>query len=90
MEKANAFPESSRLLEKLRSGEASSIAPSLEAMEKFEAARAEAAKQTVWYKGGCNSWYLDAKGIPASWPWTYSRFVEMMSAPDWGAFDLRS
>ncbi len=77
-----------QLLEKLRSGEASSIAPSLEAMEKFEAARAEAAKQTVWYKGGCNSWYLDAQGIPASWPWTYYRFVEMMSEPDWSAFEI--
>jgi hypothetical protein len=56
-------------------------------MERFEIARTEAAKQTVWFKGGCNSWYLDSRGIPASWPWTYSRFVEEMEAPRWEDFD---
>lgn len=78
-----------QLLERLRSGEAREIAPTPAAMESFEAARAEAAKKTVWYTGGCKSWYLDADGIPASWPWTYSRFVDMMAAPDMSAFDLR-
>lgn len=78
-----------QLIEKLRSGEAREIAPTAAAMDSFEAARAEAAKKTVWYTGGCNSWYLDADGIPASWPWTYSRFVDMMAAPDMSAFDVR-
>jgi cation diffusion facilitator CzcD-associated flavoprotein CzcO len=78
-----------QLLETLRRGEAREIAPTTAAMESFEAARAEAAKKTVWYTGGCKSWYLDADGIPASWPWTYSRFVDMMAAPDMSAFDLR-
>ena len=51
-------------------------------------ARVEAAKQTVWYTGGCKSWYLDAEGIPASWPWNYSRFVEEMSAPKLEHFEF--
>lgn len=58
------------------------------AMEDFEAARCEAAKKTVWYLGGCNSWYLDKQGIPGSWPWNYSRFVEQMREPLWAAFYL--
>ena len=76
-----------QLIERLRSGEASEVCCTEEAMERFENARTEAAKQTVWFQGGCNSWYLDSRGIPASWPWTYSRFVEEMEAPRWEDFD---
>ncbi|HHX34229.1 MAG TPA: NAD(P)/FAD-dependent oxidoreductase, partial [Gammaproteobacteria bacterium] len=56
--------------------------PSRQATEDFDATRVEAAKKTIWYTGGCQSWYLDAEGIPASWPWNYSRFVEVMKKPD--------
>jgi cation diffusion facilitator CzcD-associated flavoprotein CzcO len=75
-----------QLINKLESGELPAIEPSRSAMDNFEQARRAAAKNTVWYLGGCNSWYLDAQGIPASWPWTYSKFVAMMAAPDWSAF----
>ena len=56
--------------------------PSIQATEAFDSERTEAAKKTIWYTGGCQSWYLDAEGIPASWPWNYSRFVEVMKKPD--------
>jgi cation diffusion facilitator CzcD-associated flavoprotein CzcO len=79
-----------QLIAKLHSGEADEINASGQAMEEFETARAEAAKKTVWYNGGCNSWYLDAQGIPASWPWTYSRFVSEMQAPNWAHFECVS
>jgi cation diffusion facilitator CzcD-associated flavoprotein CzcO len=78
-----------QLMEPLSSGKYCEVSPTTAAMEAFDTARIEAAKQTVWYTGGCNSWYLDAEGIPASWPWTYSRFVRDMSAPDPAAFDFR-
>lgn len=74
-------------IDKLVSGEADEISPSKEAMQRFETEREAAAKETVWFKGGCNSWYLDHRGIPASWPWTYSRFVQEMSAPAWQDFE---
>ncbi len=77
-----------QLLERLRKGEASEICPSREAMDEFEQARGEAAKKTIWYTGGCHSWYLNDEGIPASWPWNYSRFVAEMNEPDWAAFGL--
>ena len=77
-----------QLLARLRDGECSEIAPTREALEQFDAARIEAAKRTIWYTGGCQSWYLDAEGIPASWPWTFSRFVEAMREPQWDNFDV--
>lgn len=77
-----------QLMDRLRSGECREIAPTRAAMEAYESSRVEAAKQTVWYRGGCVSWYLDKQGIPSSWPWNFSRFVEMMQRPDWQAFDL--
>jgi cation diffusion facilitator CzcD-associated flavoprotein CzcO len=78
-----------QLMEKLQSGECSEISPTQEAMQAFDAQRIEAAKRTIWYTGGCQSWYLDAEGIPASWPWSYSRFVEEMREPRWDAYDMR-
>ena len=78
-----------QLLEKLHSGEASQIEPSTQALQDFEAERVAAAKKTVWYLGGCNSWYLDKDGIPASWPWNFSRFTREMSQPRWDNFVMR-
>ena len=46
----------------------------------FDAERVEAAKKTVWATG-CRSWYLDDRGIPAAWPWTFDRFREEMARP---------
>jgi cation diffusion facilitator CzcD-associated flavoprotein CzcO len=77
-----------RLMERLRRGECSEISVSREALEKFETERIAAAKTTVWFTGGCRSWYLDAEGIPSSWPWDYQRFVAEMREPDWSAYAM--
>jgi hypothetical protein len=47
-----------------------------------------AVEGTVWVTG-CQSWYLDDRGIPAVWPWPFTRFREVMAAPDPTCFDLR-
>lgn len=78
-----------QLIDKLHSGACSEISPTAEAMQAFDQERVEAAKSTIWYTGGCRSWYLDAQGVPASWPWTYSRFVDEMREPAWEAFEMR-
>jgi cation diffusion facilitator CzcD-associated flavoprotein CzcO len=77
-----------QLLEPLRAGRCREVAPRAEATERFDAERVEAAKQTVWITG-CRSWYLDDRGIPAVWPWTFDRFREEMAAPKLPAFELR-
>ena len=77
-----------QLIERLRTGEAREIAVSPAAAASFEAERVEATKHTVWVTG-CKSWYLDERGIPASWPWSLERFRSVMKQPDLGAFELR-
>ena len=77
-----------QLVEKLRTGECSEICVSATAADSFEAERVEATKNTVWVTG-CKSWYLDDRGVPASWPWSLERFRSVMQAPDFSAFELR-
>ena len=77
-----------QLLALLERGEAAEISARADATERFEAARVEAAKHTVWVTG-CRSWYLDDRGVPSAWPWTMARFRELMAAPDLADFDLR-
>ena len=61
-------------------GRCRAVAPSAGATAAFDAARTDAAKTSIW-STGCKSWYLDHRGIPASWPWTFDRFREEMSRP---------
>ncbi len=77
------------LLERLRHGGVDEIVATAEAAERFEADRVEAAQRTVWATG-CRSWYLDDRGVPAAWPWTFSRFRQVMARPDLADFELRS
>ena len=76
------------LLDLLRDREQHEISPRPEALARFDEDRTEAARHTVWATG-CKSWYLDDRGIPMAWPWTFTRFREAMAAPDLAAFDLR-
>jgi cation diffusion facilitator CzcD-associated flavoprotein CzcO len=63
------------------------IACTQQALDRFEAERVEATKHTVWATG-CRSWYLDDRGVPAAWPWPFSRFRECMAAPDLADFEV--
>ncbi|KAA0233400.1 MAG: putative monooxygenase [Acidimicrobiales bacterium] len=78
-----------QLIDCIRSGRCREISASASALEAFEAEREEAAKGTVWMTG-CRSWYLDDRGIPAVWPWTFDRFRAEMSAPDISDYELVS
>ncbi len=64
------------------------ISPREDAAANFEEARVAATKNTIWTTG-CKSWYLDDRGVPASWPWTLDRFRADMATPDLDAFDRR-
>ncbi|HTO53793.1 MAG TPA: NAD(P)/FAD-dependent oxidoreductase, partial [Myxococcota bacterium] len=69
-----------QLLELVRSGRCRAVTPSAGVSDAFERARTEAAKGAIW-STGCKSWYLDDRGVPASWPWTFDRFREEMARP---------
>jgi cation diffusion facilitator CzcD-associated flavoprotein CzcO len=77
-----------QLIERVRSGESQEISATKGALKRFEAARVEASKETIWATG-CRSWYLDDRGVPAAWPWPFSRFRTEMETPKWEAYELR-
>ena len=69
-----------KLLAPVRAGEARSVEPTVQAHADYEERRIAAAKTTI-FGSGCQSWYLDATGVPASWPWSYEAFAEAMGKP---------
>ena len=78
-----------QLVEELDSGRCRGISPTTEAAVRFEEERTVAAGKTVWVTG-CRSWYLDDRGIPAVWPWTFTRFREEMASPKFENYRLVS
>lgn len=77
-----------QLVERIRAGECREVCASREATERFDAERREATRKTIW-SSGCNSWYLDAHGIPAVWPWSFDRLRQEMATPRLADFELR-
>ena len=69
-----------QLIDRVRSGECAEISASRDATDTLEAERTKAAEKTVWVTG-CKSWYLDDRGIPAVWPWSFERFRTEMREP---------
>ncbi|WP_255326477.1 NAD(P)/FAD-dependent oxidoreductase [Sphingobium sp. EM0848] len=69
-----------QLLEPLRQNKAQSVEAKAEALVAYDERRIEAARTTI-FGSGCSSWYLDATGVPASWPWSYEAFADAMTAP---------
>jgi cation diffusion facilitator CzcD-associated flavoprotein CzcO len=76
-----------QLVEHIRTGACRHVSATHDALAAFEVARVEAARRTVWATG-CRSWYLDDRGVPAAWPWPFTRFREEMAAPRLDAFDM--
>jgi cation diffusion facilitator CzcD-associated flavoprotein CzcO len=77
-----------QLIDLLRSETCREVCATRDAMDAFEAERIAAARGTIWMTG-CRSWYLDDRGIPASWPFSFARFREEMTAPRLDAYELR-
>ncbi len=82
------FAYIAQLIDLVARGECREVCATQEAMDAFECERVEAARHTIW-ASGCRSWYLDDRGVPASWPFTLERFRAEMSAPKLDAYDLR-
>lgn len=62
------------------------VSPTQDALRRFEDERRAAATKTVWVTG-CDSWYLDRHGVPASWTFSYERFAREMEAPRMDDFE---
>ena len=76
-----------QLVDLVRQGKAAGFYPSEAAHADYMARRNERAKKTV-FASGCKSWYLDADGIPAVWPWSYEHFEEVMTNPKFDDYVL--
>lgn len=77
----------SQLLDLLKSGGYREISVRHEAMLAYEQRRLEKAKTTV-FGSGCTSWYLDADGVPSTWPWDYAAFEQAMASPTLEDYEL--
>lgn len=78
-----------QLLDLLRDPDVDEVVATAEATNRFEEERTEAARHTIWATG-CRSWYLDDRGIPAAWPWTFQRYRDTLARPSLEHYELRS
>ena len=79
-----------KFVEMFRRGECTRMEARSDAAERYNNEMRKAIKTTVWMQGGCQSWYLDASGLPALWPWTFSKFRDEMKTLQPGEFELSS
>jgi cation diffusion facilitator CzcD-associated flavoprotein CzcO len=57
------------------------ITPTQSAFDDYNAAMRDAIKRTVWFTGGCKSWYIDKSGLPNLYPWFPVRYLQEMRKP---------
>lgn len=62
------------------------LVPREEAFAAYNRRMNAAVQRTVWFTGGCQSWYLDKDGIPNVYPWRPSRYRREMLNPDFSEF----
>ncbi len=74
-------------LERIKRGEFAAMAPNAQVTKAFTEELTGAFGGTIWVSG-CNSWYLDVDGVPATWPWKPSRYREDLRTPRLADFDL--
>ncbi|MCK0165202.1 NAD(P)/FAD-dependent oxidoreductase [Marinobacter sp. S6332] len=70
-----------RLMDIWRNGEADEIEPTPEAVSAFVEYIKAGLGESVW-TSGCQSWYLDAAGVPVVFPYTWAEFVASMAKID--------
>jgi len=77
----------SQLIQLVTDQKCKSVSVSKEASKRFNQERIEQAKTTI-FGTGCDSWYLDKNGVPATWPWSRQQFAEQMKTPRFEDFEL--
>lgn len=77
-----------QLVEGLHRGDYRCVSARPEAARRFVEEVHAAMPETVW-ASGCASWYLDKRGRPVAWPWTFERFTEEMAIPVMSDLDRR-
>lgn len=73
-------------LDLMKARRLAALVPREEAFAAYNREMTKAVKRTIWFTGGCQSWYLDKNGIPNLYPWTPSRYRREMLNPDFSEF----
>ncbi|MCB2088599.1 MAG: NAD(P)/FAD-dependent oxidoreductase [Sphingomonadaceae bacterium] len=76
-----------QLIRPIAAGNATAVVASDSAFAAYEDKRIAAARGTI-FASGCTSWYLDAEGVPMTWPWSYQDFEKAMETPEWEAYQV--
>ncbi|MEM7412020.1 MAG: NAD(P)/FAD-dependent oxidoreductase [Myxococcota bacterium] len=69
------------MLDRMRDEQLASLEVREEAFRDYNQAMKQAIRNTVWYTGGCTSWYYDKSGLPNLYPWSPQRYLDSMRAP---------
>jgi cation diffusion facilitator CzcD-associated flavoprotein CzcO len=70
-----------------QAGKFTEISATNDALQNFNAYLKKGMTKTVWV-GGCQSWYMDADGDPAMWPYTWKQWTKELQKPDYADFEL--
>lgn len=77
-----------RWVDRLSRGDVAAASPRADATAAYNAEIRDAAGGTV-FASGCQSWYLDADGVPEVWPWSPARHRAMLREPELADFELQ-
>ena len=70
-----------KLIDHWRAGTLETVEATEEAKVRFNEHLRQGMGNTAWV-GGCQSWYLDADGDPALWPYSWQQWEKEMAEPD--------
>ena len=76
------------MLDRMKADGLTAIAARQSACDDYNRAMSVAIKNTTWYTGGCDSWYIDASGIPNLYPWNPALYLKEMHNPDFSEYHL--
>ena len=75
------------MLDKMRQTKLHGLAPKQAAYEEYNNGLAKAAEGTVWVTGGCDSWYIDASGLPNLYSHAPHEYLRDMHGLDLEEYD---
>ena len=76
-----------QLIEKMESGEVAAISPKEDVTEAFNDKLNSSFDGTIWVSG-CTSWYLDADGLPQTWPWAPQEYRRTLKTLDFEDYNV--
>lgn len=74
-------------IEKIRNKEITAIAPKLDITEIYTDKLRSAFGETIW-TSGCSSWYLDADGVPGTYPGAPSEYRKELTTINLNEYDV--